>query len=332
MKKIILLLLLLIPLTSCKNTDLSNCLFIASIGFEKGEDKVYRGYFYLPLSSDVGKSENMDKKGKGEYAEVQGDTVAEVFNNVDGAISLDVNLRHLSSIILNVELLNEEFILELVDYIKFSLNIDYNCYLFSTKEKMKDVYSFQNPNQESVLNSFLVSTSEYKNIFLVASPMHFLEFVRKFYADRTIFLPLIELEEIWNVGDEKVKNIHPQSGVYFSKNNVREVIHHRSSPYMKTTNSFYDKIEEETVLFSDYQFDILWQDKPVVDISFKYERFKTGSQISKDILQAFVEKNVLEYIWEFISVDPLDLSYYSEAYEKDYSYESLEIKIKPHRT
>ena len=51
----LILLSVLLMLGGC-GIDISESLFIASIGFEKEENEI-KGYFYLPLSNDVGKSE-----------------------------------------------------------------------------------------------------------------------------------------------------------------------------------------------------------------------------------------------------------------------------------
>ena len=78
MNKIFLLIGLLF-LSSC-GIDISESLFIASIGFEMEEDEI-KGYFYLPLSNDIGKSED-EGKGEGEFVKVGGENIEKVFNNV----------------------------------------------------------------------------------------------------------------------------------------------------------------------------------------------------------------------------------------------------------
>ena len=87
LKSRILLVLMLFFLFGC-SPDISESLFIASIGFEIENDEL-NGYFYLPLSNDVGKSEG-EGKGTGEYVRVAGKTIEEVFNNVK-AVSIIFN-------------------------------------------------------------------------------------------------------------------------------------------------------------------------------------------------------------------------------------------------
>ena len=99
-----LMLFSILLLSSC-GIDISESLFIASIGFEINENEI-KGYFYLPLSSDVGKSES-EGKGEGEFVKVGGENIEKVFNNVKAVNSIDINLRHVSSVVINNDLYNE---------------------------------------------------------------------------------------------------------------------------------------------------------------------------------------------------------------------------------
>ena len=200
MNRIIFVFLLIF--TGC-SIDISESLFIASIGFEF-ENGELNGYFYLPLSNDVGKSEE-EGKGTGEFVRVAGENIEKVFNNVKAVNSIDINLKHVSSVVLNEKLLNKEFIDSFINYVKQSKLLDYNFYFLATKEKMEEIYGFQNPNQETVLNSLLVVSGSNVGIRLVADPIHFLEFSKKFYSDRSILIPLLDIEELWSINNEKVK-------------------------------------------------------------------------------------------------------------------------------
>ena len=71
-----ILILFLFVLTGC-SVDISESLFIASIGFEEIDGEL-NGYFYLPLSNDVGKSES-EGKGTGEYVKGHKKTKFRIF-------------------------------------------------------------------------------------------------------------------------------------------------------------------------------------------------------------------------------------------------------------
>ncbi len=322
--KIIILFLSIILLSSCSTFDISKTLFIASVGIEQIEDE-YVGYFYLPLSSDIGTSESKENKGQGHYAKTKGDNIYELFYNLENSSSLTINLKHISSIVLNEKLLNNKCIEELLNYIKYSLNVDFNFYLFVTKEKLEDIYSFKNPNQESVLNSLLVSTSDAENNYLVTKPIHFLTFVREFYNNRSILLPLLDLEEIWNIDSNYENNFHIQSGIYYYKNKVKEVIRNYSSPFFNSVKSFYDKIDDNIINFKKYKFKINYK-KEEINIYYNYQLYNQ-TEIKEEDINNHISNRIRNYLKEFEIMDPLNLNYYSNVYNKKLSYDNIKINI-----
>ena len=329
MKKIVMIIILL--LCSCSEKNISETLFIASIGFEKydGEEEYkYYGYFYLPLSSDIGKNENSESKGRGEYAKVKGNSIEELFKNISITTPLEVNFKHVSSIIISQELLDKEFIDELIDYVKYSLLIDYNFYVFVTKDELGEIFDFKNPNYESVLNSILVITDKQKDIYLVANPIHFLEFSRKYYLNRSIFIPMITVEEIWSIDGEKVKNFYPLSAIYYFKNEKSIVEKNKSSPYVKDNYKFEDKIKNDSVEFINYKLSLDFKDEIVIKISFTYSLHTSRSELRCSDIIDFVRYNVLNYLEEYKEIDPLDLSYYNTIFNENYSYENISIKVR----
>ena len=192
MNKIFLIIILLF-LSSCGVQRITEVLYIASIGFEKSEDE-FVGYFYLPSSDDVGKTNEGGISGKGEYMKVSGKSISEVFQKSQDYTEMEVNLKHISSVVFNKNILNSSFINEFVLFVKNSNIVDFNFYIFVTEEKMEDIYSFQNPNKESVLNSILVSTFDNSYSFLAVEPIHFLRMVREFFLNKCIAFPLIVVE------------------------------------------------------------------------------------------------------------------------------------------
>ncbi|MCM1131183.1 MAG: hypothetical protein NC310_06230 [Roseburia sp.] len=330
MKKILFftsVFLCLILLSSCNSYDISKILFIASVGIEKKEDE-YQGYFYLPLSSDIGKAENTENKGKGEFAKTSGKNIPELFYNLQNSTSFITNLKHVSSIVLNKELLNEEFIVDLLDYVKYSLDIDFNCYLFVTKAKMDELYDFQNPNQESVLNSLLVSTSDVDNSFLVSPPIHFLKFTREFYKDRSILIPMLDIEEIWTIEGEAVNNFHAQSAIYYYKGNLKEVVKNPSSPYFSTTTQFIDQIDKTSISFKNYKCNLEFKDVLHLKVEFSYELYRTQQGLQEEEIKAFVYNRIKSYLLDFQDIDPLNISYYNTLYDTNCSYDTINMEIK----
>ena len=329
MKKIVCIFLIflnLVFLVGCNSYDVSKILFIASVGIEKKEDE-YQGYFYLPLSSDIGKTENTENNGKGEFAKTTGKSIPELFSNLQNSTSFVMNLKHVSSIVLNQELLNEEFIMDFLDYIKFSLDIDFNCYIFVTTEKMDELFDFQNPNQESVLISLLVSTNDVDPSFLATPPIHFLKFAREFYKDRSIILPMLTIEEIWTIDGEPVKNFHAQNAIYYYKGTLKEVTKHPSSPYFSVASEFVDEVEKTSICFKDYKYKLDFKEVLHLDVFFSYQIYKSENLLQKEDIKAFVYNRIKSYLLEFQEMDPLNLNYFNSVYNTSCSYETIDIQI-----
>lgn len=315
----------LFSLSSCDSNSITNTLFIASMGIEKEEDQ-YVGYFFLPLTKDMAKNENNEGIGKGEYAKVKGKSLADIILNLSLLSSLNVNLKHVSSIIINKELLEKKFIDELCNYIKYSSEMDYNCYLFTTDEKISDLFTFQIPNKESVLHSILVSTYEVENLFPVP-PLHFLEFVRKYYANRTIVLPELVLEELWYIDDKESKSFNPTNAIYYHQGKTMEIKDDSDSKFIYNVNKFYDQIKENSVCFDNYKLNLAYDEQIVVDISFNCQIYGNNTSLSSEDIIFYVKDKVEEYIRKFKDVDPFDIKYINDIHNKFYTYEDIIVNV-----
>lgn len=319
-------------LVGCHGYDISKILFIASVGIEKKADETYQCFFYLPLSSDIGKTDTSENKGKGQFAKTSGKTIPELFHNIQAATSLNINFRHVSSIVLNKELLTKEFLVELCDFIKFSLDMDFNCYMFATEEKMDELYDFENPNQESVLNSLLVSSNDASDLFLVAPPIHFLKFACDFYEERSIILPLLVLEEMWTIESKPVKNFHAQSAIYYYQGQTKKVEKNQSSPYFSKATSFIDKMDDGlSIHFTHYKMKLDFKEKLQIRVEFSYRIMSSDLQATLEEINQFIEKRIKDYIQEFQELDPLNVKYFNHAYGTNCSYDSMDIRVIIHK-
>ncbi|HIT49671.1 MAG TPA: hypothetical protein IAD46_01460 [Candidatus Pelethenecus faecipullorum] len=326
MKKIISLFLLIpILLCGCELQNISQVLFIASIGVEKEED-TYIGYFYLPLSSDVGKTENKENQGIGQYAKVEGKTLAEVFENIQFSTELEVNLRHASSMVIHKDLMNDDFLNELIAFVKKDAGIDYNFYLFVTEDKMEDIFQFENPNKESVIYSVLVSTLDSPSIYMAANPIHFVKFAREFYSNRCISFPLLIAEELWNIEQQEAKTIHCKDAAFYYDDQVTIVRDERSC-YMKSNHIFYDDLKEQSFSLRNYHWKVAFKEQPIIKITSKYTVLSPSDILEQDI-KKHIEETVLSFIHDYENQDILNLTYYSAIYGQKYTYENIHVEIK----
>ncbi|MDE5856137.1 MAG: hypothetical protein K2H06_03725, partial [Anaeroplasmataceae bacterium] len=204
----------------------------------------------------------------------------------------------------------------------------FNCYVFITTEKMDELFDFQNPNQESVLNSLLVSTSDVDESFLVTPPVHFLKFAREFYKDRSILFPMLDLEEIWTIDSEPVKNFHAQSAIYYYKGALKEVVKNPSSPYFSSAKEFIDEIEKTSISFKDYKHSLEFKEVLHLNVEFSYKVYKSENQLQEEEIKAFVYNRIKTYILDYQDMDPLNIAYYNSVYNTACSYDTIDIQIK----
>lgn len=199
MKRVIIILILIIALSSCQNkTDIYESLYIASMGIEKVEDE-YQAHFLLPSSLDVGS--NKSESNESDVAKIKADNLNDLIENIKNSSLLTINLKHISSFILHTSILNEKDLKDLIDLIKDSNDFDYNFYMFTTEEKIEEIYKIKNPNQESIVYTMLVEPNESRFLLENSKPVHYLSMCRDFLDNKEIKLPYIELASIWDKND-----------------------------------------------------------------------------------------------------------------------------------
>lgn len=213
MKKILIVFLFILTLSSCKNaSDIYESLYIASMGIEKIEDE-YQAHFLLPSSMDVGS--NKSESNESDVAKIKADNLKDLIKNIKDSSLLTINLKHISSFILHTSILNEEDLKDLIDLIKNSNDFDYNFYMFTTEEKIEEIYKIKNPNQESIVYTMLVEPNESKFLLKNSKPVHFLNMCRDFLGNKGIKLPYIELASVWDEND----SIKCEYNLIYHKNN-----------------------------------------------------------------------------------------------------------------
>lgn len=323
MIKKIFMLIVILSVCSCSVQRINEVLFIASIGLEK-DNNGYIGYFYLPSSEDIGKA-NEGGSGSGEFAKFEGKSLSEVFEKSQSSTELSMNLRHSSSIVLNKELLSDDFLEELIGFIKYSPYLDMNFYIFITEDKLEDIYGFKNPNKESVLNSILVATYDSPSIYLSADPIHFLEFARNFYEEKCIRFPLLKANKIWKINSEDVKSYYCSDMLIYNRGKIEVVEEDKRVYYMKKNSHFYDEINENPLYFQDYIFKIKYREKIIISIRCKYTSL-SNIKIECSEVKKLIEERINSFLEEYQKIDFLNLEYFNYIYSKNLNYHDVEIK------
>ena len=326
--KIMISILFLLTLTACKHKTVSDSIYIASVAVEKTEDE-YKGYFYLPSSVEVGNSNPDNNTKKGEVGISTGKCVTDIFYNIEFSTSLSINYAHISTMIFHESMLNNDDIDRLLQFFKNSHDFDFNFYIFTTSEKIEDIYTFTNPNKESVINTLLVEPQNLKDQLLSADAIHYLSFCNYFYSKRCIHIPLIELDYLWNIDDEKT-DAYNARGLCYYENGAYEMHSYNSISleYLKSNDLLYYSDDIISLSLRDYKVKYQYKDNLIIKIKGKAD--KVVMKKEEDI-DAYINKAIERIILDIIYIpktDFLNLKYYSSLYKKDYALESIALDIK----
>lgn len=321
MKKITVIYFVLICflLSSCKTVEaIYSNMYIASIGFEKNEEKV-TGYFYLPSSIDISSTEKRDTSKPSEVAKIDGDSVVDIFRNLEFTSFLNMNLKHVSSLVLHESLLDKESIEGIIDYTKNSNYFDHNYYIFVTKDKIADIYNIENPNQESVMRTLLCEPVSNLYTYAAAKPIHFVNFCRDYYEKKVIPIALLEISSVWK---EEIDSILAR-GVGFVQEDKNVLIPYEEMDFSPLkTNKTIEYIDENiSIVFKDYKCKIKYlKDCTEIQIRSKYERISSKIDNENEYIKSVYEAKVQSLIDTYQPrIDFLNLKY---NYQQD-----KEIKI-----
>ena len=329
MKKIISLLFILF-LSGCSYKDVSDSIYIASVAVEKNEDE-YKGYFYLPSSVEVGNSNPDNKSKKGEIGISTGKHITDIFYNIEFSTSLSINYAHIATMVFHESILNNNDINELLQFFKNSHNFDFNFYIFVTQENIEDIYTFTNPNKESVINTLLVEPQNLSEQFLSADAIHYLNFSNYFYTKRCIHIPLIEIDYSWKIDDKDVEAYSARGLCYYQDGNyeIYESTNHNLQ-YLKTNEVLYYTDSTVSAILRNYNVKYRYKDSLVIKITGIIDKVVLNENIDVvKYLSNIINQYYKDAFAEF-KTDVLNLKYYSNLYKKDYTLDNivLDIKIK----
>lgn len=314
MTKVFLSIVLCFFISGCRLNRITEVIHISSIGIESYGDG-YNCYFYAPHSANI----NGEDVNEGQYMKINGKSVIECFEKRSILNEFEVNLRHVSCIIFHKNVMNDVFFDEFIMFIKNGYFLDFNFYVFVTANDLSDVFSFKTPNDESVLNSILVSTGDSAYEFLAINPLHFLCFVRDYSLNKWVWIPVIDMNEIWNYDH---KNYSCYSVCYYSNNNL--LINRTEDCYFfKNNANFIVNIDGVDVNFLDYKIDINYKKKKIV-VKSKYTPL--NKDISLDRVKSLIKERIKRYLIN-INVDFLNVDYYNQLYTLNYKINDYEIDV-----
>jgi hypothetical protein len=319
---------LILFLCSCKFKDVSDSIYIASVAVEKVEDE-YKGYFYLPSSVEVGNSNPDNESKKGEIGISTGKSITDIFYNIEFSISLSINYAHIATMVFHESILNNDDIDKLLQFFKNSHNFDFNFYIFITKENVENIYTFTNPNKESVINTLLVEPHNLEEQFLSANAIHYLTFSNYFYTKRCIPVPLIEIDYSWKIDDKDIE-AYSARGLCYYHNGEYEMYEYMDQKleYLKSNELLYYSDNKISLTLRNYKVKYKYKDNLEIIITGIIDRVVINEDVDVTKYMTDVVTKYIIDILDEVKQDFLNLEYYSSIYKKDYTLDAIVLNIK----
>lgn len=195
---IIFLLVIMVYLGGCSKTNINSTVYISSIGFEVEDGKLKAYFLSNPLTNISRGNDGSGDKDDSEYVSVTSESVYDVFLKAEQSLLSPLNYRHIKTVIFHKDLFETKYIGDFFEYMKSALTVSYNFYVFATKEKIEEIYSFKNPEQISYQYSVLSSPNLLNFHKYGTEKLHFLDFANDYYDEgRYLHIPTININKTW---------------------------------------------------------------------------------------------------------------------------------------
>ncbi len=328
MRRIIWMLFIIFSVIFIGKTILiSHRLYISSIYFDKKEE--FELVFFSPSALSVGKSESSGDE-KNTVISMNGETLEDVFNKIEMSTDFEINYRHVVSVIFSPNFLKMENLNEFVTFIAESEYIDFNFYIFSTKDSKDDIFSFKNPDSTSTYYSILNVTRDSEYLFNYIAPLNFVRFLR-LYSKKEFLLkiPEVTIEEKYTIGDEKTKNLK-LSGVAVVKKDMYKTYSVEEDVHLLFLNSFDQAkyyLSEIPITVNEVNVKTKKKDKLYLNIDVSYKAL--FSFVKSEDVKTYIEDGVKKTLDKLYSdgMDYLRINDINEKYNKQYSINDVNLNI-----
>lgn len=348
---IICVIILIFASSKIKSIDISNELYPTSVGLDfNNNTKEYTLYFQIINPSYLSKNENSSNISKLPTFSLKetGKSFYECYNKLNTITKKRISLRHMQSLILTNNLLdNNEICLNLLLLLIKNPIIPTNLYLYATKENIIDLYNNQNILDESSFFSILNNPQD-SNISSFIYPLTLLQATRDILDNNKMFyIPSLFLDDkIENSNNEgKVSNnkVFNINGLYFSTIDLKfkyfdiEQINGFNYIYNNKINALEinDINDKYFIKIHDIKTDIkIKKDKNILSLTFDGIDLicPYNEDINKinDIIIGHIESKLMN-LYELGNKNNIDIFHikdYQYRYKKSPNIYKLEINIK----
>ena len=328
MKKVFILALCVLSFILQKGVyDISRTIFVSTIHLAKTKDET-QITFFIPSSFSVGKTEG-ESQSSSTTLIVKGKNLKDGFNKAEHSSELELNYRHIVSVVFDQSYLEYKSLKEFNDFLIENKRIDFNFYIFSSNIKSDELFSFKNPENTSSYYSILNVRGKMDYLFKYAQPLHFLDFSRFFSKkDYSIKIPNLGISEEYKIDNEKSKNIYLNGVTIYQNENVYN-FDEESSKEILYINSFeYGRlyIDEFKVVIQSIKYKLKRKEKPTISIKVGYE---TLVDLDKEKLKSFINEKVNKAYNLMLEqkIDYYHLNDINQKFNKNYQLKDIIFNI-----
>ncbi|MGM9970819.1 MAG: hypothetical protein ACI35W_00220 [Anaeroplasmataceae bacterium] len=307
MKRLFILLIFVLALTSCSNS-LDKEAYISSYYIDYVDNK-----YYVSL--------NLLDESDHKLGEFNNENLLICFESASSSIDMNVNMSYVKSVILNKRMLNEKCLYDFMEMIKNMYTLGFNFYIFVTEDEAKEIYDTEKIIDTDYYYS-LYNDPMNNDLYLGYRPIHFLELARAYYDKfDSIILPSINVVHSWS-NEKKLVNV-VSMGLYGLNGNYIDVREYIAS-------SMFSKAMTLSIGNSDISLRI---DDYKLNINNKLEIIIKGniSIISgSDNYVDYLDKELNKLITECYSkdIDILNIKGINYHYRKNYDVNDISIVYK----
>lgn len=348
---IISIFIIIFASSNIKSIDISNELYPTSIGVDyDNKNKEYTLYFQIINPAYLSKNENTATTSKQSTFSLKqsGKSFYDCYNTLNSITKKRISLRHMQSLILSDTILDNPHIsINLLLLLIKNPIIPTNLYLYSTKDKITNLYNNQNIIDESSFFSLLNNPQD-SNISSIIYPLTLLSVTKNILDNNKMFyIPSIYL-------DDKIENSNNEGEV--ESNKVINI----DGIYFSTINNDFKYIELDKLKGFNYVYNNKINSLEINDINdlyfIKIHSIKSNVQINNNenkLLLKFdgidlicpynhnlenIDEIIIKYIKQQLSdlyllgtnnnIDIFHIKDYQYRYKKSLNNNELNIEIK----
>lgn len=325
MKKIIVVVLSLLTVLIVGSIfEISKIVYISSIHFSAQDE--LSATFFSPSPFAVGKAQSDDSSST--YITVKGESIEDVFNSVEHSLEVEINYRHIVSVIFDESFIEEKYITSFNKFIYTNRRMDFNFYIFSSNEKPDDLFSFKNPDNISSYHSILNVNSKSLYLFQYIKPLHYINFLKASSSlDNTIKIPYLSIGHDYQANDKEAKYIYLNGILFHSKKN--ELVTKEDAPNLLFLNEFnYGRyyLEDYNIVIQEISNKIKVSNKCVIKVKIYYE---ATTPIDEDRLsEKLLEKIDINYQYLIDKgIDYFNIADINKKYKKNYNLNDVVFDV-----